>query len=74
MYDDTFETGIIAFALTMLALTLFLLALRPDEAEPGLTQKWKCSDEMTMIVDIPDDGIGPVEGYHCERVPAGAKD
>lgn len=36
--------------------------------EPGVLNNWECSDSMTMIVDVPNDGQSPVEGYHCERV------
>ena len=65
------------FILALLVLVLGMLAalaiVIPTEAESGLTQKWECSDEMTMYVDIPNDGQGPVEGYHCERVPKGGK-
>lgn len=73
MYDDHFPPFIVVLVL-LLGAFFFIIFTMPEEAEPGLTQEWKCSDDMTMIVDIPGDALGPVEGYHCERVAKGGKD
>lgn len=42
-----------------------------DPAEPGLLNEWRCDEATTVIVDIPNDGKGPFEGFHCERVKKG---
>lgn len=75
MYDNTDDLMaafiILLFMFLIIALVTLFVQLRPEPAAVGLTQEWKCDKSMTMIVDIPDDGMGPVEGFHCERVGKG---